>query len=114
MYLLAFVYQQIEWHILPLIPFSTINNISIWVKRINFTFVFFKAACHTNPCAVRKWAWSSPYILRQDTYFESSQIQQLTIMYHCEYSNILGYKDIERYSLKFFISKFLQTLFACE
>ena len=35
-------------------------------------------------------------------------------MYHCEYSNILGYKDIERYSLKFFISKFLQTLFACE
>ena len=40
-----------ECHIPPLISFSIINNISILVKRSNFTFVFFKAAFHTNPGA---------------------------------------------------------------
>ena len=41
----------IEWYIPPLIFFSTINNISVSVKRSNFTLVFFKAACHANPRA---------------------------------------------------------------
>ena len=31
--------------------FSTINNISISVKRSDFTLAFFKAACHANPRA---------------------------------------------------------------
>ena len=35
-------------------PFFTINNISISVKRSNFTLVFFKAACHPNSGAVKK------------------------------------------------------------
>ena len=43
-------------------PFSTINNISISVKRSNFTLVFFKAACHRNPGAERNFAVSSSYI----------------------------------------------------
>ena len=30
----------------PLIPYSTINNISLSVNDSNFTSVFFKAACH--------------------------------------------------------------------
>ena len=47
--LLAFAYRQIEWHIPPLILFSTINNITKSVQKSNFTLVFFKAACHGNP-----------------------------------------------------------------
>ena len=46
----------------PLIPFSTIINISISVNRSNFTFFFFKAACHANPGAEEKISRSSPYI----------------------------------------------------
>ena len=42
-----------------LIPFSTINNISISVKRSNFTLVFFKAACHADPGTERNFAGSS-------------------------------------------------------
>ena len=44
--------------------FSTINNISISVKRSNFTLVFLKAACYTNPVAAINFAGSSLYILR--------------------------------------------------
>ena len=36
-----------------LIPFSTINNISISVNRSTFTLVFFKAASQANPGADR-------------------------------------------------------------
>ena len=39
---------------LPVIPFSTINNISISVKRSDFTLLLFKAACHGNPGAEKK------------------------------------------------------------
>ena len=53
--LLAFAYLYIECHIPSLIPFSTINNISISVERSNFTFVFFKAAYHANPGAGRNF-----------------------------------------------------------
>ena len=43
MYLLfAFAYLSIAWHIPPLTPVSTINNIS-------GSYVFFKDACHANP-----------------------------------------------------------------
>ena len=51
-------------HIPPHIPYSTISNISISVKRSNFTLVFFKAACRANPGAERNFAGSSSYILR--------------------------------------------------
>ena len=34
--------------------FFTITNVSISVNRSNFTFVFLKAACHTNPGVERK------------------------------------------------------------
>ena len=44
--------------------FFAINNIFISVNKSNFTFVFFKAVCHTNPGAVRKRAGSSSYISR--------------------------------------------------
>ena len=50
-------------YISPLITFSTINNISISVKRSNFTLVFSKAACHGNPGGEKNFAWSSFYIL---------------------------------------------------
>ena len=52
-------------------PFSTINNVSISVKRSNFRLVLSKAACHAGSDAVRKRAGSSSYI--QETYFLSSQ-----------------------------------------
>ena len=48
---------------IPVIPFSTINNISISVKRSNFTLVFFKAACHAKPGAEKNFAGLSSYIL---------------------------------------------------
>ena len=44
--------------------FSTIKNISISVKRSNFTLIFFKAAFHTNHGAERNFAGSSSYISR--------------------------------------------------
>ena len=51
-------------HIPPHIPYSTVSNMSISVKRSNFTLVFFKAACHANPGAERNFAGSSSYISR--------------------------------------------------
>ena len=47
----------------PLIPFPTINNISISVKRSTFTLVFFKAAFHGNLGAEKNFAGSNSYIL---------------------------------------------------
>ena len=46
-----------------LIPFSTINNISMSVKKSNFTLAFFIVACHSDPGAGRNFAGSSSYIL---------------------------------------------------
>ena len=43
-------------YISPLITFSTINNISISVKRSNFTLVFSKAACRGNPGGEKNFA----------------------------------------------------------
>ena len=39
----------------PPIPFSTINNMLISVKRSNFTQVFYKAACHANSGAEKNF-----------------------------------------------------------
>ena len=61
----------------PLISFSTITNILILVKRINFTLVFFKAACHANSGAKINFAASSLYILRH----------QLEIVYRFEHTS---------------------------
>ena len=44
--------------------FSSINDISISVKRSNITLVFFKATCHANPRAERKFAGSSSHFLK--------------------------------------------------
>ena len=44
-------------------PSSTINNISISVKRSNLTLVIAKAACHANPGTERNFEGSSLYIL---------------------------------------------------
>ena len=63
-FLLAFAHQQLALHKSTLIASSTISNITISVKRSNFTLVFFKAAYHTNPFAVRKRARSSSNIPR--------------------------------------------------
>ena len=46
--LFAFACLFIAWHIPPLIPLSTINNISINLNSSNFTPVVFKAAFHDN------------------------------------------------------------------
>ena len=48
-----------------LIPFSTINNITMSVNSSNFTLVFFKTTCHANPGAEKKLAGSSQYISGQ-------------------------------------------------
>ena len=78
---LAFTYPWTAWHI-PLDIFFTINCTIISVKRCNFSLAFFKTTYHANPGTVRKQAG-----LFQGTYFESSQIHQLTIMYRFEQRN---------------------------
>ena len=45
------------------------------ITLLNLKLVFLKAACHANSSAERNFAASSPNI---NTYFESSQIHQLT------------------------------------
>ena len=62
--LLAVSYRLIAWHIPPLIPFCTVENLRISLKRSNFTLILFKVACHANRGAVRKQAGSNSYILR--------------------------------------------------
>ena len=50
MYLLfASAYPCIAWHIPPLIPFRTINNILTSVSNSNIIPVFSKHAYHVNP-----------------------------------------------------------------
>ena len=49
--LLAIACVYVALHIPPLIPFSTINNISKLVDNSNSISVFFKHACHANPGA---------------------------------------------------------------
>ena len=85
----------------PLIPFYTINNVSISAKRSNFTLSYLEAAFHANPGAKRKREGSSSYISRR--------IFQ-------KFSNTSGNNNVSPwiykswYSPKFFISKTLETL----
>ena len=62
--LLVLVYRWVAWHNRPLIPFSTIKNMLIWVKRSNFTLLFFKGTYYANLGAIRKQIWSTWYISR--------------------------------------------------
>ena len=67
-------------NICPLIPFSSINNISISVKISNFTLVFLKAACHWKKFCRIKFIYFK-------TYFEGFRIHQLIVMYRSERTN---------------------------
>ena len=49
--LFALAHLCMTWQIPPLVPFSTINSISLSVNNSNSTFVFFKHAFHANPGA---------------------------------------------------------------
>ena len=44
----------VRLHIPPRIPSSNISNISLSVNSSNFTWVFFKHACHANPGVEKK------------------------------------------------------------
>ena len=52
------------WHSPALIPFSTINNISILIKISNLILIFLNTAYHAIPGAGTKWVGSSSYIWR--------------------------------------------------
>ena len=91
--LLAFGYRWIAWHIPPLIPFFTINNISISVIRSNFTLILVQYENEQGQVHIFK-----------DTYLGSCQIHQLTIMYHFEQTN----HDI---NLNFLFLKFYRLFF---
>ena len=64
--LLAFAYVWIAWLIPPIIPFCTINNVSISINRSNFTLVFLKTAYHDNSGVGKKKAYTF-----KDTNFKS-------------------------------------------
>ena len=87
-----------------LIPFPTINNISVSVRRSNLTLVFFRAACHANPGAEKNFAGSGLHILR---------------CIFLKFSNTSANKNVSLskykswYPSKRFVSKSLQTLFVC-
>ena len=49
--LFALAYLCITLHIPPPIPFSAINNISIYANNSNFPPDFLKQSCHLNPGA---------------------------------------------------------------
>ena len=70
--LLAFMHWWIAWHILPLVPFSTVNNILASVNKSLLSFLR-QLACYATPVAERKWAayieikWAHIF---QDTFSE--------------------------------------------
>ena len=74
-----------EQHIPALIRFSIINNISISVKRSNFTWVFLMLLAML--ILVQYENEKGIVHIFQDTYLESFQIQQLTKMYCFEHIN---------------------------
>ena len=61
--LLAYLHINKYSDIPPPIHFPFINNISISIRRSNFTLVFFKAGYHANPGTERNFARSGSYIL---------------------------------------------------
>ena len=83
--LLAFAYQWIAWFIPPLVPFSTINNISISLHKSDDSLDFFKAAFHANPGAGKNEKDQTHVF--QDTYSEGCSIHQLAMMCSFEHTN---------------------------
>ena len=83
--LFALAYLCTAWHIPPLLPFSTMNNISLLVNNFNSTSVFFKQACHVDP-GVDKNEQGRVHIF-QYICLNSFQIHQEAIMYHFEHTN---------------------------
>ena len=59
MFIICFRYLRVASQIPPLVPFSTINSMSISVNNSNFTPVYFKQGFHANPGADTKYAGSS-------------------------------------------------------
>ena len=102
--LFALAYFYTPLHIPPLIPFSTIDNISLSVDNSNFTPAFFKQACHANPGADKKWAGSSPYIsIHLSLKFYKSSAR----------NNVLFWIHKSWYSPRSFISNAPHTFWAC-
>ena len=90
--LLALAYKWIAWHIPPLIPFYTINNISILAKRSSYTLVFFKAAYQAHKF--------------HNAHFEIFEIHQLTIIHHFQHINhdiLLNFLFQNLYTLFFWV-----------
>ena len=83
--LLAFAYQWITWHVLPLVTFPTISGISMSVDTSNFTVVILTLLAML--ILVQKENEEDQIHIFQDAYFGSSQIHQLTIMYRFEHAN---------------------------
>ena len=56
---------------------KTRDNLNSFVNDCSFVLIFFKAASHTNPNAVKnEQDWVHIF---QETYFENSQIHKLTV-----------------------------------
>ena len=53
--MLSFTYRRIIIDAPPLIAFSSNNNILMWANSFYLTSTLFKAACHADIGAVRKW-----------------------------------------------------------
>ena len=88
----------------PLISFPTINNISMSAKRSNFTLVFYKAT-YMLIQKLKKILQDQANIF-QDTYFESSQIRQLAIVYHLNIQIITFCKRFPKVFSQIFINSF--------
>ena len=74
------------------------------IIRSNYTFVFFKAFCHDNIEAETNFAGLSSYISRHIFQnFWNTLVNNNVLLWTCKSS----------YSLTFFISKSLQTFYAC-
>ena len=74
-----------------IIPFSTINNILIFINNSNFSPVFFKQACQNNPGANKKWTGSSLHI---------------SIHFFLKFSNTIASNNVSRWSYKSWHSSF--------
>ena len=102
-FVISFHLSMNSMHICPLIPFSTINNISISVSRSNFTLVFFEATCHVNPGAEKNLTGSSSYVLRH--IFQN-------VIHTWAKNSVSLWKYKSYYSSTFFTLTFLQNLLA--
>ena len=56
----------------------------ILVIRSDCALIFVKSGCHTNPVKKNK---QGRVHISENTYFQTSRIHQLTIMYHFEHTN---------------------------